>query len=99
MWRREPAIVESIGEHAGEGTEDEQRRELQSDSDAESIAAIRQLEHQPRLRERLHPGADGRQQLTHEVDPEIPRLERREPSAPARTLGSVAHTTMLPWLC
>ena len=93
------AVLDTIGEHARERPEHQQRCELQRDGDAQPVAAIGQLQHQPRLRERLHPRADGRQQLSGEVDAEVARLERREPRAPARTLGSVGHTTMLPWLC
>ena len=51
------ALVDPVGDQPAEGTEEEHREELQTDHDAEVDTTAGQVEDQPGLGHRLHPGA------------------------------------------
>ena len=74
----EPARVESVGEHAGEEPEHAEREELAEREDADGDRRSGQLEHEPRHRDVLHPGARDRDDLPREEEPVVAVLEARE---------------------
>ena len=56
------ALREAVGDHAGDGGEQQDRQELQTGRDAERPGAAGQREDEPVLGDALHPGADVRHQ-------------------------------------
>ncbi len=87
------AAIDVIDHHAGEQCDQHDRHEARKRDDAEHQRRIRKLQHQPRLRDHLHPGADQRDQLSDEEEPEIAmpqRAERGQPSAPIVLRRNVA---------
>ena len=52
-----PAFVESVGDQAADGAKEEHRSELQGRREAQVEGAVAELENQPVLGHRLHPGA------------------------------------------
>src|SRR5439155_11612860 len=67
-----------VGEGAGEERQDEHRRELQRADETQAERRVRQLEHEPRLRHRLHPRADQRDELTEPEQAEVAMTERAQ---------------------
>ena len=51
-----PAFVEAVGHQAANGAKEEHRSELQGRCDAQIEGAVGELQHQPVLGHRLHPG-------------------------------------------
>ncbi len=82
-----------VDDHAGEQRDQHDRHVAGERDHAEHQRRIGELQHQPRLRDGLHPGADQRDQLTDEEEPEVamPKCaERGQPSAPGVLRGDVA---------
>src|SRR5205814_9453717 len=70
------AFAKAVGERAREERQHEHRRELQRAHEPETERGVGQLEHQPRLRDRLHPRPDERDELAREEEAEIAMTER-----------------------
>ena len=88
------ALVDAVGERAGPGPEHQHGAELQAHGDAQVHAAAGELQHQPALGDRLHPGAAHGDDLAEEeqaVVVDAQRAERaREAGRAARRGGSCA---------
>ncbi len=74
-------LGQGVGDDAAEEAEDEHRQELAGGHDAQRERVVGQRQHQPALGDRLHPGADQRDQLAGEEEPEVAVCERRSDAA------------------
>jgi len=72
------SLAIAIRDHAGERAADEDRQELCCQGDADEQSAVRELQRQPRQRDRLHPGADGRNDLAEQEQTVVAVTERTE---------------------
>jgi len=72
------SLAIAIRDHAGEGAPDEDRQELRRQGDADQKSAVRELQRQPRQRDGLHPGADGRDDLAEQEQTVVAVTERTE---------------------
>ena len=77
---QQPPRRPAIGDHPREGREQEDRPELERSKEPQLERRVRQLEDQPGLRDGLHPGAHGRDELREEEDAEPPVVERAKPA-------------------
>ena len=75
------AAIDAIDHHAGEQADQQDRRELRERDDAEHRRRVRQLQHQPRLRGALHPGARERDQLAEEIEAIVAMPQRAKRAA------------------
>src|SRR2546427_552400 len=80
-------------EPAREERQHEHRRELQRAHQAQAERRVRQLEHEPRLRHRLHPRADQRDKLAGPEEAEVTMTERAQGGGQLRVGG---HADSLP---
>ena len=75
------AAIDAVNHYAGEQTDQQDRRELRERDDAEHRRRVRQLQHQPRLRGALHPGAGERGQLAEEIETVVAMAQRAKRAA------------------
>ena len=93
------ALVDAVGERARPGPEEQHRAELEPDGDAEVDAAAGEVQDEPVLRHRLHPGAAHRDDLAEEEQPVVVDVERAEGAlqqAGVRRGGGDGHGASLP---
>jgi hypothetical protein len=76
----EPALRQAVGEGAGDERQQQHRRELQRADETETERRVGELEHEPGLGHRLHPGADERDELRNPEQTKVPVPERAQPS-------------------
>ena len=83
VLRREQRLapVVAIGEHAADEREEDDRELLQERVEAQVKRRSGQRQHEPVLRDDLHPGADRRAARPNPLDPEIPIGEGRQRAA------------------
>src|SRR5437870_2244877 len=72
------ALRQPVGHRAGDDGEHEDRRELQGGDEPEPERGVRELQHEPRLRDRLHPAPHQRQELGDVKAAEIAVIERAQ---------------------
>src|SRR5438445_165917 len=72
------ALRQPVGHRAGDDGEHEDRRELQGGDEPEPERGVRELQHEPRLRDRLHPAPHQRQELGDVKAAEIAAIERAQ---------------------
>ena len=77
----QPALVDAVGHEAAPRADEQDGCELQRHGHAEGDAAARDLEHEPGLRDRLHPRAGRRDQLSDEVQAVVADAHRPEREA------------------
>jgi len=68
----------AVGNHARPERERQHWRELRERQEPEHERRAREPVHEPALRHRLHPGADERDELAAEEEPEVAMPERAE---------------------
>ena len=83
-------LRQHVGDDAADEAEHEDRRELDRGDHTEPERIVGQQQHQPRLRDGLHPGADERDHLAEPEEPEVAMAER---AAPAELAGSESVTS------
>ena len=76
----QPALGQPVGERARDDREEEHGRELEGADEPELEGRVGQLEHEPRLRDRLHPRPDQRDELPRPEDAEVTVVEGAEPA-------------------
>jgi len=77
-------VNETIDERSRVEAEDEDRSVAAGAEERQRIGrVVRELQHEPRRRHRLHPGADDRHRLTDVVATELRILKRRKLKEPA----------------
>ena len=81
--QEQPSLVRTVGHQPGEGADDQHRPELRRREQPEGEAAVRQLEHQQRLRDQRQPVPDLGDELAGE--------EQSEVADPEGVEGLVAH--------
>jgi hypothetical protein len=92
-------LVDPVGEDAAERRKEHRRRELQGKHDTELDRAAAQQEDEPRLADRVHPGADQADDLAGDVEPVVAVAERTEAApeaAAARCATGCANWHWLP---
>lgn len=75
------ALLEAVGDHPSVGSEQQCRQELHRHHRAERGAAAGEFEHEPSLREALHPRAGERDDLAEEVQAVVAKAQRRKGAA------------------
>src|SRR5690606_12406216 len=75
------ALVGTVRDHTGPGAEEEHGAELRGGEQPEGEAAVGQLQHQQRLGDHVEPGADLRDALPDEEQPEVAVPQRFEGGA------------------
>src|SRR5690606_29226120 len=80
----EAALVHPIGQHAPVEREQQDRQRVERGHQSDCKRGAGELEHQPSLRDRLHPGADERHRLSSGEAREVRVLEGTKRSAPRR---------------
>ena len=78
---QELALVDTVGQRAAPGAEEQHRSELQADRDPEVQGAAREAQDQPVLGHGLHPGAAHRDDLAEEVEPVVVDAQGAERAA------------------
>ena len=93
----DPTLGEAIGEHTGDGREQQDRQELQPGRDAERAGAAGERQHQPVLSDALHPRADVRHQRAGGEQPvvAVPQGGERRPHT-SLNQGSIRLITTPP---
>jgi len=76
------ATIDAVDQNAGEQTDQQYRRELRERYDAEHRCRVRKLQHQPRLRCTLHPGACERSELAEKIEAIIAMAQCAKRAAP-----------------
>jgi hypothetical protein len=76
-------LGQHVGDDAAEQPEGEDRQELGGGSHAKRERIVRQLEHQPPLRDLLHPRPDQRHELPEPEQPEVADAERLDAARPS----------------
>src|SRR5262249_59078973 len=66
-----PALAATVADRAGHEREEQYRPELERADHSEPERRVRQLEHEPGLADTLHPGADQRDELAGDEQPEV----------------------------
>jgi len=77
------ALIDPVGKHASQRGEQHGRRELQCEHDSELDGRPAQQQDEPRLADRLHPGADQADDLAREIELVVPVPQRAEPALEA----------------
>ena len=75
---QDAALAPAVAQRAAHGREQENRRELQRVHEPELERRARQLQHEPRLSDALHPRADERDELAAPEQPEVAMPEGAE---------------------
>ena len=96
--RQQDPLREAVGQHAGERRDEQERQELQAGGEAEPDAAGAEVgDHEPVLRDPLHPGAGVRDQRGDEEEPVVVDRERAErgthQAASRSRIGTAARRT------
>jgi len=74
----DPPLAQAVAQRAAHRREQQDRRELQRAHEPELKRRAGQLEHEPRLADALHPGADQRDELPAPEQPEVAMPEGAE---------------------
>ena len=69
--QQHPPLRQAVDDHPGEEGEDRHRQELEGGDGAERERRVGEPQDEPRLPDRLHPGADERDELAEPEEPEV----------------------------
>ncbi len=79
------SAIDAINDNSGEQTDQQDRSELREGYYPEHRRRVRQLQHQPRLRGALHPGAGERGELAEEIEAIVAMAQRAKRAACSRS--------------
>ncbi len=84
--QEQPPLAHPIADRPGEEREEQDGAELERADQAEAERRVRQLQHEPRLPDALHPRADEGDELSAPEQPEVPVAEGAQPGGKDHSL-------------